>query len=55
MNTKRYSLYCMLLIMEILNSSPEVKVKSPFLTKHHAIKTYWGSGGIAPRIFDFGT
>jgi hypothetical protein len=20
------------------------------LTKHHAMKTYWGSGGIAPRI-----
>jgi hypothetical protein len=22
------------------------------LTKHHAMKTYWGSGGIAPRILD---
>jgi len=21
-----------------------------FLTKHHAIKTYWGSGGLAPHI-----
>jgi hypothetical protein len=21
-----------------------------FLTEHHAIKAYWGSGGIAPRI-----
>jgi hypothetical protein len=21
------------------------------LTKHHAMKTYWGSGGIVPRIF----
>jgi hypothetical protein len=21
-----------------------------FLTKHHAMKTYWGSGGIAPLI-----
>jgi hypothetical protein len=21
-----------------------------FLTEHHAMKTYWGSGGIAPRI-----
>jgi hypothetical protein len=20
------------------------------LTKHHAMKAYWGSGGIAPRI-----
>jgi hypothetical protein len=25
------------------------------LTKHHAMKTYWGSGGIAPRILDLGT
>jgi len=22
------------------------------LPKHHALKTYWGSGGIAPRILD---
>jgi hypothetical protein len=25
------------------------------LTEHHAIKAYWGSGGIAPRIRDLGT
>jgi hypothetical protein len=25
------------------------------LTKHHAMKTYWGSGGIVPRILDLGT
>jgi hypothetical protein len=25
------------------------------LTKHHAMKTYWGSGGIAPHILDLGT
>jgi hypothetical protein len=32
------------------------KVKlSLCLTKHHAMKTYWGSGGIAPRILDLGT
>jgi hypothetical protein len=32
------------------------KVKlSLCLTKHHAMKTYWGSGGIAPRITDLGT
>jgi hypothetical protein len=24
------------------------------LTKHHAMKTYYGSGGIAPRILDLG-
>jgi hypothetical protein len=34
----------------------KVKVKmSLCLTKHHAMKTYWGNGGIAPRIFDLGT
>jgi len=33
-----------------------VKVKvSLCLTKHHAVKAYWGSGGIAPRILDLGT
>jgi hypothetical protein len=25
------------------------------LTKHHAMKAYWGSVGIAPRILDLGT
>jgi hypothetical protein len=25
------------------------------LTKHHAMKAYWGIGGIAPRILDLGT
>jgi len=30
----------------------KVKVKlSLCLTKHHAMKTYWRSGGIFPRIF----
>jgi hypothetical protein len=33
-----------------------IKVKlSLFLTKHHTMKTYWRSGGIAPRIPDLGT
>jgi hypothetical protein len=33
-----------------------VKVKlSLCLTNHHAMKTYWGSGGIAARILDLGT
>jgi hypothetical protein len=32
-----------------------VKVKlSLCLTQHHAMKMYWGSGGIAPHIFDLG-
>jgi hypothetical protein len=26
-----------------------------YLTKHRAMKTYWGSGGVAPRIFNLGT
>jgi hypothetical protein len=31
------------------------KVKlSLCLTKHHAMKTYWGSGGTAPLILDLG-
>jgi hypothetical protein len=25
-----------------------------YLTKHHTMKTYWGSGGIAPRILNLG-
>jgi hypothetical protein len=25
------------------------------LTQHHAMKAYWGSGGIAPHILDLGT
>jgi hypothetical protein len=29
----------------------KVKVKLPLcLTKHHAMKAYWGSGGIVPLI-----
>jgi hypothetical protein len=33
-----------------------VKVKlSLCLSKYRAMKTYWGSGGIAPRILDLGT
>jgi hypothetical protein len=31
------------------------KVKSLCSTKHHAMKTYWGSGGIALRLLDLGT
>jgi hypothetical protein len=31
----------------------KVKV-SLCLTKHHAMNTYWGSGGIAPSILDLG-
>jgi hypothetical protein len=38
-------------------SHVNVKLKvnlSLCLTKHHAMKTYWGSGGIAPLILDLG-
>jgi hypothetical protein len=42
--------------MEDLTNWAKVKVKlSLCLTKHHAMKTYWESGGIAPRVLDFGT
>jgi hypothetical protein len=34
----------------------KVKVKfSLCLTKHHAMKLYWGNGGVASRILDLGT
>jgi len=34
----------------------KVKVKlSLCLTKHHIMKAYWGSGGIAPHILDLST
>jgi hypothetical protein len=26
-----------------------------FITEYHAMKAYWGSGAIAPRILEFGT
>jgi len=26
-----------------------------FLTDHHAMKAYWGSGGTTPRVLDLGT
>jgi hypothetical protein len=32
----------------------EVKL-SLFLTKHHAMKTYWGSGDITPNIINLST
>jgi len=28
---------------------------SDLLTKHHAMKTYWESGRVAPRILNLGT
>jgi len=26
-----------------------------FITEHHTMNTYWGCGGIAPRVLDLGT
>jgi hypothetical protein len=41
---------------ETLRTQVKVKVKlSLCLTKHHAMKTYWESGGIAPYTLDLGT
>jgi hypothetical protein len=37
----------------IVKKGKNVKL-SLCLTKHHAMKTYWGSSGIAPRILDLG-
>jgi hypothetical protein len=40
----------------ILCGKGKKKVKlSLCLTKHHAIKAYWGTGVIAPRILNLGT
>jgi hypothetical protein len=33
----------------------KVKLSLWFLTEHHAMKAYWGSGGIAPRILELDT
>jgi hypothetical protein len=46
--------YLFILIMYYAALKLKVKL-SLCLTKHHATKTYRGSGGIAPRILDLGT
>jgi hypothetical protein len=43
-----------MLLLWVRNVKVKVKL-SLCLTKHHAMKTHWGSGGIAPRILDLGT
>jgi hypothetical protein len=40
--------------VQCLHMRNKVKL-SLCLTKYHAMKTYWGSGGIAPLILDLGT
>jgi hypothetical protein len=40
---------------KILSSNCASSTSFPLcLTKHHAMKTYWGSGGVAPRILNLG-
>jgi hypothetical protein len=39
---------------EGLDTMVKVKSKNVKLSLYHAMKTYWGSGGIAPRILDLG-
>jgi len=39
-----------------MNLDKKVKVKlSLYLTKHHAMKTYWVSGSVALRVLNLGT
>jgi hypothetical protein len=46
---------CEDLMMMMMITTTMVKVKlSLYLTKHHAMKMYWESGGIAPHILDLG-
>jgi hypothetical protein len=45
-------------LTSICNYTEQVKVKLSlcfFLTEHHAMKMYWGSGCIAPHILDLST
>jgi hypothetical protein len=36
-------------------SEGEGKSAPCIVTERHTVKEHWGIGGIAPRIFDFGT
>jgi hypothetical protein len=38
-----------------VTSKSKSKVVPVLSTEHHAMKAYWGSRGIAPRIIDLGT
>jgi hypothetical protein len=44
-----------IIITTTTTTTIKVNVQSLCLTKHHAMKTYCGSGGIAPRVLDLGT
>jgi hypothetical protein len=41
-------------VVPVLNEAPRHEYIH-CLIKHHAMKAYWGSGGIAPHILDLGT
>jgi hypothetical protein len=38
------------ILNQLNNNNNNNKLSLCFLTEHHAMKTYWGSGGIAPFI-----
>jgi hypothetical protein len=59
---KHYNWGCMRTVtwthLRLLRKTEAIKVKlklSLCLNKHHAMKTYWGNGGMAPLILDLGT
>jgi len=50
----------LLIIVDIFYTSEskvkvKVKVKLSLCSKNHAIKAYWGSGGITPHTLDLGS
>jgi hypothetical protein len=50
--------FCVIFHVSLIKVKVKVKVKvklSLCLTKHHDMKAYWGSGGIAPHLLDLGT
>jgi hypothetical protein len=48
---KQYQFY----FLPRITTYEEVQIKSLCLTKHHSMKTYWGSEGITPQILNLGT
>jgi hypothetical protein len=53
MNISSFCIQC--IIFNVYELKDTMVKLSLCLTKHHAQKTYWGSGGIDPRIFNRGT
>jgi hypothetical protein len=49
-------LYLVVVVVVVVVLKGKGKVNlSLCLTEHHVMKTYWGSGYIAPRILELGT